>query len=55
MDVEIGWRAAGERHTKRFTTLLLREVPFGERLRRELIETGADRAARLRSATGDDS
>lgn len=63
VDVEIGWRAGGERHVKRFTTLLLREVPFGERLRRELIETEADRAARTATApasppsarTGDDT
>ncbi len=34
VDVEIHWRASGQRRSKTFTTLLLREVPFGERLRR---------------------
>ena len=35
VDVTLSWSTSGRRHTKTFTTLLLREVPFGERLRRE--------------------
>ena len=38
VDVEIHWVAAGEQRAKTFSTLLLRQVPFGERLRRELIQ-----------------
>ena len=34
VDVEMSWRSAGVRRATRFTTLLIREVPFGERLRR---------------------
>jgi len=39
IDVELSWQAGGERRTRAFTTLLLREVPFGERLRRRFVET----------------
>ena len=38
VDVEIAWAVGGTTRTKRFTTLLLREVPFGERLRARIIE-----------------
>jgi prepilin-type N-terminal cleavage/methylation domain-containing protein len=38
VDVEIRWTTAGRAKSRTFTTLLLRQVPFGERLRRELIE-----------------
>ena len=31
------WLGQGARHSKTFTTLLLREVPFGERLRRQFV------------------
>jgi hypothetical protein len=34
VDVEIHWKTEGRRRSKTFTTLLLREVPFGERMRR---------------------
>lgn len=34
VDIELAWRTQGVRRTKSFTTLLLREVPFGERMRR---------------------
>lgn len=37
VDIEMRWSSAGRQHTKTFTTMLLREVPFGERLRRELM------------------
>ena len=36
IDVEIAWKASGVRRTQSFTTLLLREVPFGVRMRRRL-------------------
>ena len=38
VDVEVSWSTAGSKRARRFTTLLLREVPFGERLRRRFIE-----------------
>ena len=34
VDVEMAWRSAGIRRTTTFRTLLVREIPFGERLRR---------------------
>ena len=41
VDVEISWSSAGAKRSRKFTILLLREVPFGERLRRRFVE-GAD-------------
>ncbi len=41
VDVQMSWSTAGVRRTQDFSLLLLRELPFGERLRRELIEGGA--------------
>ena len=38
VDVELYWSAAGDRRTKTFTTLMLREVPFGARLRQRFVE-----------------
>ena len=38
VDVEISWSTKGATRFRRFTTLLLREVPFGERLRRKFVE-----------------
>jgi prepilin-type N-terminal cleavage/methylation domain-containing protein len=38
VDVEIHWATGGTQRSKRFTTLLLREVPFGERLRSRIVE-----------------
>jgi prepilin-type N-terminal cleavage/methylation domain-containing protein len=38
VEVEMKWAVGGTTRTKRFTTLLLREVPFGERLRSRIIE-----------------
>lgn len=37
VDVEMSWTTSGRRKARAFTVLLLREVPFGERLRRELV------------------
>jgi len=38
VDVEMRWRSAGATRRRRFTTLLLREIPFGERLRLQFVE-----------------
>jgi hypothetical protein len=38
VDVEIRWAVGGTTRSKRFTVLLLREVPFGERLRARIVE-----------------
>lgn len=38
VDVEMRWTTGGTTRTKSFRTLLLREVPFGERLRQRLVE-----------------
>lgn len=38
VDVEVSWAVGGTTRSKRFTTLLLREVPFGERLRARIVE-----------------
>ena len=38
VDVEITWSASGAQRSRKFTTLLLREVPFGERLRSRFVE-----------------
>ena len=38
VDVEITWSAGGAQRSREFTTLLLREVPFGERLRARFVE-----------------
>ena len=38
VDVEIAWSSRGAVRSKRFTTLLLREIPFGERMRQRFVE-----------------
>jgi prepilin-type N-terminal cleavage/methylation domain-containing protein len=38
VDVEVRWAVGGTTRSKTFTTLLVREVPFGERLRARLVE-----------------
>ena len=38
VDVEVTWAVGGTTRSKTFTTLLLREVPFGERLRERIVE-----------------
>ncbi len=43
VDVEIRWSVGGSTRTKSFTTLLLRQIPFGERLRRDFVETGENK------------
>ena len=37
VDIQMSWMNSGARRSKTFTTLLLREVPFGERLRRQFV------------------
>jgi hypothetical protein len=37
VDVEIAWTTRGSRRAKSFTTLLLREVPFGQRMRQRFV------------------
>ena len=38
VDVTLAWQAGGVRRARTFTTLLLREIPFGERMRRLFVE-----------------
>jgi type II secretory pathway pseudopilin PulG len=38
VEVDMKWAVGGTTRSKRFTTLLLREVPFGERLRARVVE-----------------
>jgi Tfp pilus assembly protein PilE len=38
VDIEMSWKSAGVELEKSFSTILLREVPFGERLRRRFVE-----------------
>jgi type II secretory pathway pseudopilin PulG len=38
IDVTMAWKSAGQSKQKKFTTLLLREIPFSERLRRQFVE-----------------
>ena len=38
VDVEISWNSEGAKQSRKFSTLLLREVPFGERLRLKFVE-----------------
>jgi len=45
VDVEVSWLSAGVRRDKRFTTLLVQELPFGERLRRRLAQPPKSSAA----------
>jgi hypothetical protein len=38
VDIEMTWSSAGVQREKRFSTLLLREISYGERLRRRFVE-----------------
>ncbi len=38
VDVEMSWKSAGVRREMSFSTLLVREIPFGERLRQRFVE-----------------
>lgn len=48
VDVTLAWQAGGVRRGRSFTTLLLREIPFGERMRRLFVER-EDQQFRLQS------
>ena len=37
LDVTVQWSAGGMRRSKQYTTLILREIPFGERMRRQFL------------------
>jgi len=45
VDVEMSWQSAGVRRARSFSTLLIRELPFGERLRRRVVEGLPDSAS----------
>ena len=38
VDVDMKWKSSGVQRTRRFTTIMLREIPFGERMRRQFVE-----------------
>jgi prepilin-type N-terminal cleavage/methylation domain-containing protein len=38
VDIQMRWQSGGVERERSFTTVLLREVPFSERLRRQIIE-----------------
>ena len=42
VDVEISWESSGVKRAKSYSILRLREISFGERLRRELVEGRED-------------
>lgn len=44
VDVELSWESSGVRRARNYSMLRLREISFGERLRRELVE-GEERAS----------
>ena len=39
VEVVLAWSSGGQRRTRAFTSVLLREVPFGERLRRQFVSS----------------
>lgn len=45
VDIEIRWSTEGTTRSRKFQTLLLREVPFGERLRRQFVLPGYEPAS----------
>ncbi len=49
VDVEISWSSRGAKRSKKLSTVLLREVPFGERMRRQFVE--GDESATAGSST----
>jgi hypothetical protein len=42
VEVRMSWTSSGRKRERSFTCMLLREVPFGERLRREFVERELD-------------
>jgi prepilin-type N-terminal cleavage/methylation domain-containing protein len=47
VDIEMSWKSAGVQREKRFSTLLLREIPFGERLRKRFVEGVKDETRKV--------
>jgi len=45
VDVEMSWTSAGVRRAMSFSTILVREIPFGERLRRRFVEGQGEKKA----------
>lgn len=43
VEVALRWKASGVEREKLFTTILLRQIPFGERLRRRFVEGQKDK------------
>ncbi len=57
VDVHMTWQSAGVRRSKKFQVLQMRELPFGERLRREFVEKPTERptnTSRDSGANGED-
>jgi hypothetical protein len=52
VDVDMRWKSSGVQRKRRFTTIVLREIPFGERMRRLFVEGGVpvSASARIESA-----
>lgn len=42
VDIEFSWQSGGVRRERRFSTLILREVPFGTRLRKQFVESNSE-------------
>jgi type II secretory pathway pseudopilin PulG len=55
VDVELAWKSGGARRTRSFTTLVAREVPFGERMRRLFLTRDLDPLGALRPAIPGDA
>jgi Tfp pilus assembly protein PilE len=53
VDIEMTWKSAGVELEKNFSTILLREVPFGERLRRRFVEGQEDALSSSPPASSD--
>ncbi len=53
VDIEMTWKSSGVELGKNFSTILLREVPFGERLRRRFVEGDQDALSSAREKPTD--
>ncbi len=42
VDVQLSWRSRGDKKRRSFTVLIMREVPFGARLRRLFVESNPE-------------
>jgi prepilin-type N-terminal cleavage/methylation domain-containing protein len=47
VDIEMTWSSAGVQREKRFSTLVLREISYGERLRKRFVEGVKDEAKKV--------